>query len=324
MEIGSVYNHSIQKIYEIQGDFWSLCRKVAIRNDLDYRYRGTLFGPTGHLERCNVWTHLIATFFYLTYASFRPLTLQGTFYTISSTLAWVSAFSYAFTFFCSTFYHVCSVSSSLSVIGRIGDYLGIYISFAISFTLDLSLVSSNLKGVGWIPIADVWFAVFIVVAFFLVRRAVVPIKEERLPFFGERCSLGFARFTLHDKEHAPFRSIFGVALILSFLLNTTASLQTGISYMTVTYLTTRIVATLVILIGMALDNIVLYPDNYLGVELLQIKPTRRCSIFKCICYDNRHYGLGCVMSAHSLWHILAFLAAVINTVGTEVIVVLIH
>ena len=164
----------------------------------------------------------------------------------------LSACSYTLTFFLSSIYHVCCASSYLSVIGRLGDYLGIYVAFGISFLLDLSLVASNLKGVGWISISDVWIAVGIMMLFFLFRRAIVPITEERLACFGEHCSIGFARFSLKDKEHAPLRSIFGISLLLTFVLNISASFETGITSFAFVYTLTRTLATLLLLSGIGL------------------------------------------------------------------------
>ena len=236
-------------------------------------------GNTGHIERMNVWTHLLAAVIYLTYTLIRPLTSIGKIETISSSLASFSYASLVATFMFSSVYHVYSANKWWSSAARVGDYFGIYLGISAGTLSDLSVVTINLKDVGWKSIADVWIASMLLLIFFCLRRFTLTAEETRLAYLPEKCSLGFARSTICDLEHSSLRAAAGMTLAFNWLMfipGAFAMLENDCAWV---FAGSRVLATAILVCGMVLDNAVLYPDKWFNES--EAPPQT------CVCYSKR-------------------------------------
>ena len=144
--------------YEVE-DTSSICYRVTCVNRVKgKRFEGSLLGPTGHIERMNVWTHLLGALLYLLYIAVRVTLRGGERDTLSNTMVTVDAACLTVTFLISSAYHVASANWYWSAVYRIADYAGIYLGISSGYMADLSLSTLNLRGVPWQAVADPWFA----------------------------------------------------------------------------------------------------------------------------------------------------------------------
>jgi predicted membrane channel-forming protein YqfA (hemolysin III family) len=270
-------------------------------------------GPTGHIERANVWTHMAAAFIYILYSILRPFTPIGEVDTVSSSLAAFAYASFVITFVFSSCYHVYSANRFWSAATRLGDYFGIYLGIAAGTLSDLSVVTENLKNVSWAAIADTFIGMAILVTFFGVRRLTLTVEETRLAYLVDKCTLGFARNTNVDLEHSSLRAAAGTVMAFSWVLTIPGAFSTLEIDCAWIFAGSRFLGTAVLITGMVLDNAVLYPDNWFSESEA---PPRNC-----VCYSKREgCGGGWIMTSHAFWHILALASTIITTIGTEYVV----
>tara|TARA_B100001173_G_scaffold301804_2_gene302800 strand:+ start:9623 stop:10702 length:1080 start_codon:yes stop_codon:yes gene_type:complete len=274
----------------------------------------SLLGPSGHLERMNVWSHLAAAAIYAAYLLIRQLfTPMGADDSTTSTLAAVSYGSFAFTFLSSVVYHVYSPNRRLSALTRLLDYFGIYVGIACGTLSDLSTTTINLKDVPIQSVADVFAGALLLMAFFTVRRAVLPIDETRLPILQQKCTLGFGRKSNVDLEHGSLRAAAGTALAFGWILMIPGAFETLELDCAWVFSGSRFVGTGVLIAGMAWDNLVAFPDNWFDHD--------SASGSGCLCYNNRDgCGGGWVVTSHTIWHWIALLSTVVTSIGTEYVV----
>ena len=304
--------------YEIKDEnlasIWYRVVCINVLPDGKQAPKGSLLGPEGHVERMNVWSHLIAGFLYLFYVIARPVTPMGKKEHLSSSLAALAMTSFVITFFTSSTYHVYSANRKWSAYTRLGDYAGIYLGISAGTLSDLSVTSNNLKDVHWQSIADVWIGMAVLVSFFVFRRTVLSIDETRVPYMTNKCSLGLARHTNVDLEHSSFRAAAGICMAFSWIPTIPAAfdnLELDCAWM---FSGSRFVGTGLLIFGMFMDNVVLYPDVWLENDTVT-KPRG------CVCYDDRPgCGSGWIMTSHALWHYIALASTVITSVGTEYVV----
>lgn len=277
-------------------------------------FQGSLLGPTGHLERMNVWSHVFAAAVYLAYLPVRLYaTPMGQETSLSSTLAAVSYASFVGTFASSVVYHVYSPNRRLSAATRLLDYFGIYVGIACGTLSDLSTTTLNLDNVPAQSIVDVFGGAALLVLFFVVRRLVLPIDETRMPILEQKCSLGFGRRSNVDLEHSSLRAAAGVALAFGWVLMIPGAFQTLELDCAWMFAGSRFVGTGVLIVGMAWDNMVAFPDNWYNNDE---KPGW------VVCWDaSERAGCGgCVVSSHTIWHFIALLSTVVTSVGTEYVI----
>ena len=271
-------------------------------------------GPTGHIERANVWTHMFAAVVYMIYSVLRPITPAGSVDTISSSLAAFAFASFCTTFVFSSVYHVYSANKWWSAATRLGDYFGIYLGIAAGTLSDLAVVTENLKDVRWTAVADMWIAMALLVVFFGVRRFTLTPEETRLAYLSDKCTLGFARNTNVDLEHSSLRAAAGTVMAFSWVLlipGAFSTLETDCAWI---FSGSRFIGTGILAAGMILDNAVLYPDNWFKESEA---PPRNC-----VCYNKSEgCGGGWIMTSHALWHIIALASTMITTFGTEYVIV---
>tara|TARA_B110001452_G_scaffold267638_1_gene278732 strand:- start:61 stop:1119 length:1059 start_codon:yes stop_codon:yes gene_type:complete len=299
--------------YEVDDIRSIWCRVLCVNRHPTKQFPGSLLGPTGHIERMNVWTHLFAAVVYLLHASIRPSIYGDEMASLTNTLVTVDSVCLVATYVISSTYHVYSANYFWSAVTRLGDYAGIYLSIASGYLVDLSVATVNLTGVPWQSVADLWIAMAAMVLFFVVRRTQLGIDETRLPYLQDRCTLGLARSTNVDLEHSSLRAAAGSIMILSWILTMPGAFHNLESGDAVVFLVTHIIGTAILVSGMVLDNVFLYPDTWFKTK--GAAPTR------CVCYSKREgCGGGWIMNSHALWHLIAFFSTVSSTIGLEYIV----
>jgi hypothetical protein len=303
------------KQYEIE-DVKNIWYRVLCVNDVglsESAAQTSFLGKTGHIERMNVWTHLFAMALFLIYLLVRPFTQMGARDTLSSDLASLSYVGFAITFASSATYHVYSANEYWSSRTRLLDYTGIYLGFSVGVLCDLSTITLNLRDVPTQAVIDVWVGMMTLVIFFVVRRMNLTIAQTRMPYLANKCTLGFARSTNVDLEHSTLRAAGGIAMAFSWIQmipGAYATLENDCAWM---FSGSRFVGTGVLLVGMWLDNVVMYPDVWFEND--EEPPTA------CVCRSSKPGpGGGWICTSHALWHVIALLSTVITTVGTEYVI----
>ena len=298
------------KQYEIK-DTKHIWWRVACVNLVDDPSPDSIIGPTGHIERANFWTHVIGALIYLVYFMIRPLTPNGAVGTLSSHLAAVSYISFVVTFSLSSIYHIYSANPFWSTVTRFFDYFGIYIGIAFGTLSDLAIVSNNLEGLRFQAVADVFIGMVILLLFFAIRRTTLTVEETRLAYLSTKCNLGIARSTNTDLEHSSLRAAAGTTLSFSWILVATLAFENLEEDCAWVFVGSRIAGTSILVGGMLLDNFILYPDAWFENDK---KPN-------CVCYSTKP-GVcgGWAITSHALWHILAVLATLVTSVGSEYVV----
>ena len=300
--------------YDIDDDK-NICFRVwCVNRVAGKEFKGSLIGPTGHLERANVWSHSIGAFIYLVYGCVRIVAADGSASILSNRLATANAFAIVVMYVISSVYHVYSSSRFWSAFARLGDYFGIYLGICSSFLVDLSISSSNMRTIPVQAVSDVVMASVLLMSFFVVRRIALPFNQTRKNFFESRCSLGLARSLHSDLEHATLRSGAGIVLALSWILTVPGAVTTLEVDCAVAFVASHIIGTFVLILGMAVDNMFVFPDN-----IMKLKGGSNRQ--QCVCYDDRAgCGHGWLISAHTFWHILAIVATVCTSIGVEYVI----
>lgn len=301
------------KQYEIPTlkDIW--WRVVCVNEVPGEKFESSLLGRTGHIERANVWTHMAAAFLYALYASLRPFLYQGNRNSLSNTLVTVNAICMVVTFVLSCNYHVLSANRFWSAVSRVFDYFGVYLGIAGGYLADICVTTVNLTGISWRAVADVWMAAFLLFAFFAIRRSVTPIDETRLTYMKSKCSIGLARNTNVDLEHSSLRAAGGSIIAFSWILTTAGAVKNLESDCAGIFVGSHVLATVILLAGMAADNVLLYPDAWLKKKG---EPQGHC-----VCYDSSEgAGGGWIMTSHALWHIVALVSTAIVSFGLEFVI----
>ncbi len=299
------------KQYEVN-DLGRIWWRVVCVNEIADPPTKSVVGPTGHLERLNVWTHVAGALLYAFYIPLRDATPMGKTDTVSSRLAALSYAAFIFTFSLSTVYHVYSANRFWSAVTRLGDYFGIWTGIACGTLSDLAIVANNLRGLRTEAVIDVFVAMGLLVLFFTLRRTTLTIEETRLAYMTSKCNLGLSRLTNVDLEHSALRAASGTALSFSWVLVLPLAFRTLETDCAWVFVASRVFGTSLLVGGMILDNWFLYPDAWFSKDH---KPSH------CACYSTKP-GVcgGWAMTAHALWHIIAVLATVVTTIGSEYVI----
>ena len=295
--------------YDIDGvTAAQLCWRVVCRNKNIGKHSGYL-GPQGHLERCNVLTHLAAFFAFAAFVLMRIWLEGGQRDSVSSILAWFSYAAYSFTFLSSSIYHVASAHPFWSAYARQLDYFAIYVGLVVSHVTDLSIATLNLVGSGgsWRAWSDAPLAALVLFVFFLLRRLLLTPEETRKTYFAEKKSMGICRATHVDLEHSSLRAIGGTVLAYSWILTTPLAAKTLDSGLSHVFVASRVTATLLLCAGMLFDNAIAWPDRFFEKN----NPPH------CACYSRTG---GFVLNSHAIWHLVAFASTLVTAAGTEYVV----
>ena len=308
----SVGKHGDDETLDVASRFAQLCRGVLCVNErvfLSPQYAlESLLGPTGHLERFSAWAHIAGAVGFGVYAIVRHSLDEAQ--TESETIAswWVTGavWSLAATFAASSIYHCTTPSKRFATVTRQLDYLAIYLSIVFGGVSDLAVVTRGFDAVPWLTIVDVPIAAVLVGGFFLFRRLVLD-EDETWESSTLGCSMNSIFFyRLHsDGFHSALRKSSSLLLSLSSVGLNTPALFSNAKEVAGSVIALQMSGFAVLVIGMILDNLVVWPDLYLK--------------------RGKQYGFpisckpcGCVMNAHAIWHILAIVGAGLQVVAREV------
>tara|TARA_B100001094_G_scaffold326197_1_gene381874 strand:+ start:78 stop:1331 length:1254 start_codon:yes stop_codon:yes gene_type:complete len=315
--------------YLIRDNGWRLWWRVCCDNSAAYTEgegdalpaRHTHYpyylGQTGHIERMNVYTHAVAAALYACYfavRSARPWSVLTDASTSSGLLSLLAGWSLVFTFVCSTIYHVYSANPVLAAVARLLDYLGIYTSLVFCSLLDASITTLNLRGVHPNTVVDCVLGSVVLTLFFVYRRRMLRTEDTWKMTLGDQCSQGLVRFQHADLEHAGLRVSAGLVLAFQwtqFLPAAYENLELECAWF---FAGAHVVGTAILVVGMAWDNMFVYPDAYVkeGGKALP-----GC------CYSRGSKGQLCtgwILTSHALWHIISLASTVVTTVGTEYVI----
>lgn len=163
----------------------------------------SVVGETGHLERANAWTHLIAAAMFAIYAFVRPWVFNM--HSLTAQLSEIAVVMSALTFAVSATYYVYSPVRGCAPIMHDFNYLAIYAAIATAAVADTSLVTKAFVGVPFQTIADPLLAATIAGGYFTIRRIMVPPDKP------------FRRFH-SDLEHAPLRRVASWSLVFVWIM----------------------------------------------------------------------------------------------------------
>lgn len=235
------------------------------------------------------------------YASLRHIFLSGT--SVAFEWATGAAVSTAVTFLSSVVYHVTSPNPRLAMITRQLDFAAIYISISIGSVADLAAVTRGFVNVPIVSIIDVPVASLILLLFFAFRRYELTCDDTFVEeYSGCTFGVGLLRRWHTDGAHTSVRFVTSFCLSSFYFTVTPAVLKNSSNAVLVLGLNAG--AFILIGFGMILDNILLWPDDVWHKSSKGVS----CTSFP---------RLGCALTSHGLWHILAFVGAVMIALGRE-------
>ena len=287
-------------VAEVPGEsrLWTLCCAVACLRPRAMRGNPSelLLPSRGHLESASAVTHLWSALGFLGYAIARAAMVDLS--TTRGLFLVLAAFFGSATFFASTFYHVTTPDDRWAEVGRQADFVAIYIGVAVAFTADLCIVTREFSNVPTVAILDMPLAVLCVVLFFGYRRWVLP-GDATLVGEYECSRIGLYRRWHSDLDSTAVRQATTLTIALfSFVL--TPVLFRNLSSAPL-ILALQAASFTIVLCGMVLDSVFQWPDSGLKKD--------SWAVFR---------GVGCVITAHSIWHVAALVAGVLSVVAREV------
>ena len=282
-------------VKEGESRLWTLCCAVVCRRPYD-RADGLLLHERGHLETASALTHLWAAFAFVGYTLVRAFMIDlGT--TRGALLVLAGGFG-SLTFFTSAFYHTVSPDAELAKIGRQLDFVSIYVGVSVAFVADLCIVTREFSNVPIVAILDLPLAATLVAGFFAYRRYVLPGEATLVSEFD--CSrVGMYRQWHSDLDSTAVRQASTLAMALFAFVLTPALFRNLPSAPAV--VTLQAVSFVSVLGGMLLDSVFQWPDVSMQKGSWAVFPR-----------------FGCVVSAHSLWHVAALAAGVLSVAAREV------
>ena len=310
----SLIKHDLPVTCNTCGEPW--CSILIInRNGRAPPNKFSVVGDYGHVEKAAVFAHLFGTALYaLVYAPIRQAcTPMGASTSTSARLGLAAIFGNALCLFLSSLYHVYS-STAWAPFIRPLDYLGIYTSAALTTLGEVGIISSPSGGVAWQSYADPLLAAAFLWTFFAIRRFIVRASGDHVYYTpDDGCVFGFARRVYVDGAHSCLRACGSTLLVFSWIYVLAAPSPHISDADKRIFYGTRGIGTLLLTIGMAIDNVwarpdVLQDENFAKFCSMRDQP--------CGCAGVEYFG-GCVANAHFWWHVVSLVAMIIGTAGTE-------
>jgi predicted membrane channel-forming protein YqfA (hemolysin III family) len=281
----------------------NMCWAVLCRHDTGRRHPNSLLGDFGHLERLPAWLHLVAGIGFAIYAVLRPIVITKD-HTLSETFTTAAAGAGAFCFLSSTAYHITAPSRRLAYFTRQLDFFGIYLAIAMGNLADYAIATNSFQNVSLLSVLDGPLAAIIVCVFFWVRRGLLPSADTWSSYLGG-CTLkfGLLRRGHIDLAHTGARQATSFLLAISYFVATPSLFnELGTSDASV-ILGVELACFAMLALGMLIDNAWVFPDDSLAAG-------KGPNFLACP-------NLGCIASAHSLWHLLSVVAACKGTFSRE-------
>lgn len=278
--------------------------RVLYKHETEGDRSKSVVGETGHIERANAWTHLVASALYFIYAVVRVWIVDQ--HSFTAQLSGASCIAIAVMFAVSTTYHVYGTVPGCAAIVRNLDIIAIYLSIAFGLIADSAMLTNDFSDAPFQTLADPLVAACALIFFFAVRRWFLTPEETRDYQFEESCALGLFRFQHSDLEHAGLRVAGVVTLSFSWTLSVSAAFNNLVDSVAAIWMVGVVFATVMLISGVVFDNLLL-PDNaYAKGEH---------SWYKCSqCHSKT---LGCAMTSHAWWHVISFVGVVVMTAARE-------
>ena len=283
-----------------------LCESVLCHNPTKYSNllttRDSLLGPYGHLERCSAWTHVAAALAYFGYSISCTARFDASI--ASNALAIAAAWTTTATFCVSVLFHVTAPDPYWSALTRHLDFQAIYVCVAINALADLGAATHSFENVPTASLVDAPLAALVLALFFAYRRSVKSVESTQVTEFGGcTFSIGMLRRRHDDGAHSALRQMTSFSFSVFYFTTTPAALQRlGDHGEAVLFL--QILGFGVMVLGLVLDNFFAFPDR-------QLAAGRRFPLLQC------GKTCGCVVSSHSIWHVLCFVSVAFGTAARE-------
>lgn len=265
----------------------------------------SVVGATGHLERANAWTHLLASVLFAGWGLARVWLVDT--HSLASQLSGVTIVIQSLMFAVSTVYHVYSTVPGCASVMRNVDHLAIYMAIGVAGAADAALVTVDFRDAPAHTLVDPLVAATCFGAYFATRRWIVPRDETRDFQFDDVCSLGLFRVFHSDLEHGGLRTAGVSVLSLMWILMTPAAFTNLELPVAVAYLVGRVLGLMMLVLGVLFDN-------YYAVDRALADGDVDRVAFACGCASKR---LGCVMTSHAWWHVASFFGTVVLTASRE-------
>ena len=278
--------------------------RVLIENRTPGDRTASVVGQTGHLERANAWTHLIAAAMFAIYALIRPWVFDM--HSFTAQLSGIAVVMSALTFAVSVTYHVYSPVRGCAPIMRNFDHLAIYATMATAAVADTSLVTRDFVGVPFQTIADPLLAATVAGGYFTIRRIMVPPDETRDFMFKEACSLGLFRIFHSDLEHAPLRRVASGSLAFVWIMMVPPAFNNLTVEAAGVWLGGVLTASVLLMMGVILDAFY-GPDKAFA--------SGETDYLQCTCAQSKKYGF--IMTSHAWWHVISVAGTVLAVVARE-------
>ena len=259
--------------------------------------RSALLGPTGHCERFNAWSHLVA---FVAFAAFAALRQAGSPKSVAGAMTSAAAWSAASVFFASALYHITAPDKEFSRVSRFVDFLSIYTSIVLTSSADLAVVTKGFEEVPLVAIVDVPLAGLAVAGFFLLRRWHLASSATWVENHSHAHEHGLFCRHHDDMHHQPLRSSTSLTLTFSFVLAFPVA-YTNLPGVASLFVFFQLVAFLVVLCGMVMDTHFSFNSRLLQGSL------------RCFAFPAR----GFVINSHGLWHVLSVLSVGVSVAARE-------
>ena len=225
----------------------------------------------------------------------------------------IAAWGVVLTMLSSSFYHSTAPDMRISVVGRFLDYSSIYFGLVTTALADIAVATNSFLNVPAIAALDIPIAGGVVFFFFLWRRTRIPAKvtwaEDTSRVFREECPLGRGLFKMQhfDLHHSQLRYATSILLTAGYFAFAPAAFATFSIPDIGIILGLQAAGFLMLSFGMYIDRVLMWPDTLLAAaaDSNVIPACTQCT--QC----------GCVMTAHSLWHVVAILSIALTCVARE-------
>ena len=245
----------------------------------------------------------------LVFALIRPATtLDST--ALAGRLSTYTSVVIAVTFAVSTCYHTLGTVRWLAPVTRMLDHGAIDLALAVACTTDVAVVTLDFDDVPWQTAVDAAGVALVILCFFSYRRLVLPPEDTELAW-GD-CRLGLFRFVHADFEYSALRSASYIVLSFGFVSLVPAALRNLSSTAAATLIVCNGVSLILLIVGMYIDNVLLWPDK-LYEDAAKRFDQKRAPPW--VCHNT---SCGCMMTSHAWWHVFSLISVVTLTVGREV------
>ena len=278
--------------------FAELAKAVLVAHRPHHHARSELLGLTGHCERFNAWSHLVAFVACAVFATVRQVSSpEG----VAGAMTSVAAWSVVSVFLASCLYHITAPDEQFAKVSRFLDFFSIYASIVLTSSADLAVVTRGFEDVPVVTILDLPLAGIAVAAFFLLRRLQLATNHTWVERHVHTHEHGLFCRGHDDLHHLPLRSSTSLLLAASFILVLPVACA-SLPDVAGAFVLFQVLAFVVVIVGMVVDNVFMFPNH----GLLHGR-------FRCFAFPR----LGFVINSHGLWHILSIVSVALTVSARE-------